>query len=121
MGSGSRSQKYLLGAMAERHGNRTHPGREHRPADGFEDRAGHQTGSRSRRLNAPLRLTVWQAAEGCKGNRAGGLFTFLNNPAGRLNRQRQDLPLRGRKSQAEQEEQPGSTFRPKVDSLRWVW
>jgi hypothetical protein len=33
--------------LAERHGNRTHPGREHRPADGFEDRAGHQTGSRS--------------------------------------------------------------------------
>ena len=33
--------------VAERHGGRTHPGREHRPADGFEDRAGHRTGSRS--------------------------------------------------------------------------
>ena len=31
--------------LAERHGSRTHPGRDHRPANGFEDRAGHRTGS----------------------------------------------------------------------------
>ena len=33
-------------SVAERHGSRTHPGREHRPADGFEDRGGHRTTSR---------------------------------------------------------------------------
>ena len=33
--------------MAERHGSRTHPGQDHCPADGFEDRGGHRTTSRS--------------------------------------------------------------------------
>ena len=39
----------LQHALAERHGSRTHPGQDHCPADGFEDRGGHRTTSRSAR------------------------------------------------------------------------
>ncbi len=37
----------LKHALAERHGSRTHPGQDHCPADGFEDRGSHRTTSRS--------------------------------------------------------------------------
>src|SRR5665648_771540 len=39
--------------LAERHGSRTHPGQDHCPADGFEDRGSHRTTSRSARPHLP--------------------------------------------------------------------
>ena len=58
-------------ALAERHGSRTHPGQDHCPADGFEDRGSHRTTSRSAQLHLPtpgpaFHPRVSQTDTGCR-------------------------------------------------------